>query len=112
MYTNQVDYFLMTHSKYLPASSLPYLRERLSALDEGRLIALHSIEFRDPTLTFILALFVCGVDRMLIGQVGLGVLKMLTAGGCGIWWLVDLFLIGGATREYNLRRLQEVLMII
>ena len=29
-----------------------------------------------------------GVDRFLRGQIGLGILKLITVGGCGVWELI------------------------
>lgn len=42
-------------------------------------------------LSFFVGIF--GIDRFYLGYTGLGVLKLITFGGCGIWALIDLILI-------------------
>ncbi|WHZ07205.1 MAG: hypothetical protein OJF59_000958 [Cytophagales bacterium] len=51
-----------------------------------------------------------GIDRFIIGDTGLGIGKLLTCGGLGIWAIIDWFMIMPATREKNLAMLQRVIM--
>ena len=34
-----------------------------------------------------------GIDRFILGKVWTGILKLITFGGFGIWWLIDIILI-------------------
>jgi len=35
----------------------------------------------------------CGADRIYMGYTGVGILKLFTLGGVGIWWFIDLVLL-------------------
>jgi TM2 domain-containing membrane protein YozV len=64
-----------------------------------------------PTVSLIVSVIAgnLGIDRFLIGDTGLGIGKLLTCGGLGIWAIIDWFLIMPATREKNLLKLQQVI---
>lgn len=59
------------------------------------------------TLTLIMSIIFgsLGVDRFIMGHVGLGILKLITFGGFGVWWLVDVILIA---TKYNFSNVKWV----
>lgn len=111
MDSQKVDMFIMTNGKFFESHEVAGIRDRLIALDDSKWSIIQTMQFKDPTTSLIVSLLGggLGIDRFIIGDVGLGVGKLLTCGGFGIWTIVDWFMIMGATREKNMKKLQAVL---
>lgn len=110
MESQKVDMFLMSNSKFFEAHHLNSVRETLLQMDDSKWAMLQTAQFKDPTTSIIVSLLAgsLGIDRFMIGDTGMGIGKLLTCGGFGIWAIVDWFLIMGATREKNMQTFQQL----
>lgn len=112
MEQQKVDMYLMTNAKYFEGHQLNLLRQTLEAADDSKFMQVQSVSLKDPTTMLIISILAgqLGIDRFMIGDVGLGVAKLLTCGGFGIWAIVDWFMIMGRAREVNFNNVQTALV--
>jgi TM2 domain-containing membrane protein YozV len=111
MESQKVDMFIMTNAKFFESHQINGIRERLITLDDSKWPMISTLQLKDPTTSIIISILAgaFGVDRFMIGDTGMGVGKLITCGGFGIWTIVDWFMIQGATREKNYQKLQQFL---
>jgi len=104
---DNLQLFMMENGKKLTASDAQFVSQKLKNADVSTLIRASTLDLKDPS-TLLLVSFLgggLGIDRFLLGQTGLGVAKLLTLGGCGIWFIIDLFLIMEETKKVNFAKL-------
>ncbi|MCI9287979.1 MAG: TM2 domain-containing protein [Oscillospiraceae bacterium] len=111
MTQEKVDMYAMTNQKYLPAEKIVFVKQKLLQADETKFQLASTVEFKDPTTLLLVSIFLggLGIDRFMIGDTGMGILKLLTAGGCGILAIIDWFSIQKKTKELNYNNLMMVL---
>ena len=111
MDASKVDTYIMGNQKYLPAEKIASVKEKLLAADESKFDQLTAVEFKDPTTLLLVSIFLgsLGIDRFMLGEVGMGILKLLTLGVCGVLTIIDWFTIQKRTKERNCNQLMSVL---
>ena len=106
-----INSFLISKSEYFKKEDLETIRQGLNKLSVEQILSLSSISLINPNLMrltplliFVFGAIGMGIDRIILGQIGRGLLKIFTAGGFLIWFIVDCFTITSRTKDYNMNK--------
>ena len=95
------DVLALSHLQTLPEATRPLFLAEWSRRKKDKGIALG--------LNCLSLAGFAGIGRIYIGQVGMGVaLLLLSPLTCGVWGLVDIFLVGSAAETENTKILAEL----
>ena len=111
MDVQKVDLFMMQNRDRFKVHDAMVIREKLLALDDSKQQAIFMVELKDPTMMLIISIFLgyLGIDRFMLGDIPMGILKLLTCGLCGILAIIDWIQIMDRTKEKNFQELCLVL---
>lgn len=93
----------------MAATVPPMFLERYMALNDNQRMRFDmqfQSEAKDPTIALICSLF--GVFHFYMGQIGMALLYLFTAGGCGIWAIIVLIGAKKAAEQHNLAVAQRI----
>ena len=108
---NKIDMYIMTNQKFFPEEKIVYLKDKLRTMDEEKFSLISTIEMKDPTTILLVSIFLgaLGIDRFMLGDTGMGILKLLTCGCCGILTIIDWFTVSKKAKEANFNKLMSLI---
>lgn len=107
MEKTKVDFFLAANADKFDPMVLPSIKDKLEQLDDDKALMLQATTFQSPTVILLIAIFL-GWDRFFLDDIGMGVLKLLTCGGAGIWAIIDMFTATKRTKDYNYQKFLQI----
>lgn len=112
MEQQKIDTFIAQNATKFPQQKLGMIREALAKVDDDKASMVLQMDMADPTTILLLSVLcgTLGIDRFMLGEVGLGILKLFTCGGCYVWWIIDMVKAQSNAREYNYKKLSNLLL--
>lgn len=105
-----VQAFMLKNGECFDIMVAQNVQNKLAEIDDSKSAPLMSLSLQKPTVMIIIAI-ILGWERFFLDDIGLGIVKVITCYGCGIWWLIDIFTAQRRTYEYNYKKFNEALML-
>ncbi len=113
MDSKKVNLYLSMNSKNFETSKILIVKKYLEEMDEDKAVILQSLTYKDAATAWLLGIFLAA-DRVYLGQVGLGIFKMLLSFFVVglIWWLIDLFTMSSRIKKANFEKFIKIISTI
>jgi hypothetical protein len=106
MEKSKVEMFIGLNSDNFNQQDLLAVKETLEKMDDDKFYLFQGTEFQKPSTILIIAILL-GWERFWLEDIGLGIVKIITCYGCGIWWIIDIITAKKRTQEYNFKKFTE-----
>ena len=101
---DQVDSYLYSYCSYFPDNDILYLRTMMLGISRENYLTICATPLHNPMVILLLSIFLgeLGVDRFLIGDIGMGLAKLFLSGiTLGIFPFIDIFFCYKRAKEIN-----------
>jgi len=103
--------FISMNADNFAPHDLMAMRDKLEKVEDDKFLIVQGAEFQKPSTIFLIA-FLLGWERFWLDDVTLGIVKVITCYGCGIWWLVDIFSAKERAKKYNFNKFVKLTSFI
>jgi hypothetical protein len=110
MEQQKVDMFIGLNNENFNPQDLMVIKQKLETMDDSKFFLVQSATFEKPSTIFLIAILL-GWERFWLDETGLSILKIVTFGGCWIWWLIDIFSAKDRAKKYNFKRFTQLTMM-
>lgn len=109
---NKVGLFMSVHADKFKPEQMPLVKKKLQELSEEKYAVVQSLPYKNPKIMLVLSFFLghWGIDRFMLEDMPMGIVKLLTCGGSGILTVIDWVLIMDKTRDYNYQKFLNATM--
>lgn len=107
----KIEMYILSNRQYFPSEKLIYLKSKMSQIDDKKFELISTMDLKSPQVILLVSAILggLGIDRFMIGDIGIGILKLLTGGLCSILWLYDLFTISARVKKINFENVMVLL---
>lgn len=100
---NEYEIFMDDMQHYLGKKNFQELLTMLEKAAPEQVQLICEMSYKNPNSIILLSIIPLAIDRFVLKDTVLGIIKLLTGGLFGIWYLIDIFTAKSRAQKYNMK---------